>query len=60
LYCCEEMRRADEQDHFNNCVDNGYLVFGYEYDDKIKLNFCPACGSVITFTPKLFSNNIPE
>ena len=54
------MRRADEQDHFNNCVDNGYLVFGYEYDDKIKLNFCPACGSVITFTPKLFSNNIPE
>jgi len=58
LNCCEEMKRACKEDQFEGFIENGELVFSDDYDLRIKINYCPACGSVITFTPP--SNTKPE
>ena len=59
-YCCEEMKRAVEEDSFNNAVKDGYLEYSYEYENKIKLNYCPACGLILTPTSILVPDTKPK
>lgn len=48
MYCCTNLKTAMDGGHII-LSDDGYLYAGSTWNSNLKLEFCPYCGSEITY-----------